>query len=162
LTARISDIVVVEMSHAREKHPPVLLLAAVLEALVASGQPTFTEADLDTVLSWLAEPARSETLRELHRNGWLEADPAGGTHALTAAGRQVYEAFRRAALPEFPGGLTPEQIVRALLHRSLEELAAAGREALVPVLPAPPLLTTKAVVREAETHALHGGPELDG
>ena len=142
----------------------LLARAAVVEALAASPLASFTDADLDRTLSWLAEPARSETLRALRRSGWLEADPAGG-YTLTTAGRQIHAALRL-TIPEggarfhgLPGGLTPEQIVDALLTRSLEELAAAGRRALVPVLPVLPLLTTEAVAKSAEIQALQGRPK---
>ena len=143
----------------------LLARAGVLETLATFGRPTFTAADLDATLSWLAEPARGETLRALCRSGWLTVD-AAGAHALTEAGRQVWDAVRRAVLPEgsreshaLPAGLTTGQIVRALLTRSVEELAAAGREALVPVLPALPLVTTQAVAQAAETQALQGRPK---
>jgi DNA-binding transcriptional ArsR family regulator len=151
------------MSDAREtSDPTVLVRAAAVEALLASGHATFTEIDLEQVLAWLAEPARSETLRALRRSGWLEADPHG-VHRLTEAGRRIHDALRRAVLVQgvqnpIPDGLTLEEIVHALLSRGLEELATAGREALVPILPSPPLLTTKAVVQMAETHALQGHP----
>jgi DNA-binding transcriptional ArsR family regulator len=141
----------------------VLVRAAAVEALLASGNATFTEIDLEQALAWLAEPARSETLRALRHSGWLEADPHG-LHRLTEAGRRIHDALRRAFLvhgaqnPPIPDGLTLEEIVQALLRRGLEELATAGREALVPILPSPPLLTTRAVVQMAETHALQGHP----
>lgn len=136
--------------------------AAAVEVLVASGRSAFTETDLEQALAWLAEPARSETLRALRRSGWLEVDPHG-FHRLTETGRRIHDALRHAVLvqgiqPPIPDGLTLEEIVRALLSRGLEELAAAGREALVPILPSPPLLTTKAVVQMAETHALQVHP----
>jgi len=136
----------------------VLLRAAAVEALLASGRATFTEKDLEQALAWLAEAARSETLRALRRSGWLEADPHG-IHRLTEAGLRIHDTLRRAALfqgPPIPDGLTLEEIIQALAGRSLEELATAGREALVPILPSPPLLTTRAVVQAAETHALQG------
>jgi DNA-binding transcriptional ArsR family regulator len=143
----------------------LLARAAVLETLASLARPSFTAADLDEILAGLAEPARGETLRALRRSGWLTVD-AAGTQALTEAGRRVWEAVRRAVLPEgspesraLPAGLTTGQIVRALLTRSVEELAAAGREALVPVLPALPLVTPKAVAQAAETQALQGRPE---
>ena len=150
------------MSDAREtSEPTVLVRAAAVEALLATGLATFTESDLEQALAWLAEPARSETLRALRHSGWLEADPQG-LHRLTEAGRRIHDTLRRVALGQqlspIPEGLTLEEIVRALLRRGLEELAAAGREALVPILPSPPLLTTKAVVQTAETHALQGQP----
>jgi len=156
------------MSDARETPPKeapetmVLVRAAAVEALLASGRATFTEIDLEKTLAWLAEPARSETLRALRRSGWLEADPHG-FHRLTEAGRRIHDALRAvlahgAQNPPIPDGLTLEEIVQALLSRGLEELATAGREALVPILSSPPLLTTKAVVQMAETHALQGHP----
>lgn len=137
----------------------ILVRAAAVEALLASGHATFTENDLEQALAWLAEPARSETLRALRHSGWLEADPQG-IHRLTEAGRRIHDTLRRAVLFQgplpIPDGLTLEEIVQALVGRSLEELATAGREALVPILPSPPLLTTRAVVQAAETHALQG------
>jgi DNA-binding transcriptional ArsR family regulator len=140
-----------------------LVRAAAVEALLASGRATFTEDDLEQALDWLAEPARSEILRALRRSGWLEADPHG-LHRLTEAGLRIHDALRRAVLvqgaqpPPIPDGLTLEEIIHALLGRGLEELATAGREALVPILSSPPLLTTKAVIQMAETHALQGHP----
>lgn len=243
--------------------------AAVMEALVESARPAFSPQDLDEILYWLDEGARTAALRALRQSGWLEFDPAAG-HALTDAGRWVSDvlsflhhrlresellptvegvryaldigldplrhlqsmrsrlaamrqeidealashsevvlrrtagklqevlrlseriravldavrldqvAARRvaraihdllsrlhgasstlhAAVTEvgrqylrLTAGLTTEQIVRALMAKSLGELAAAGREALFPVLPAPPLLTTDAVAYAAELQA---------
>jgi hypothetical protein len=244
--------------------------AAVMEALVESARPAFSPQDLDEVLYWLAEPARTATLRALRQSGWLEFDPALG-HALTDAGRWVCDVLsflhhrlgaselrptvegvryaldigldplrhlqsmrsRLAALRQeidealashsevvlrrtaeklrealrlseriravldavrldqaaarrvareihdllsrlhgasstlhaavtevgrqylrLTAGLTTEQIVRALMAKSRDELAAVGRSALLPVLPAPPLLTTDAVAYAAEVQTL--------
>lgn len=133
----------------------LLVRAAVLEAL------TWQPSSRMDALSWLTEPARGETLRALRRSGWLEPDPDESL-ALTRTGRQVWDALRRAAVPEsnparaLLADVTPEQIVRALLARNAEELAEAGRAVLVPVLPAPPLLTTEAIARAAESQALAG------
>ena len=139
------------MSDARDPSDFTLLVrAAAFEALLASGRAFFTAADLDHHLSWLAEPARNEILRALLRHGWLEAVPQG-VHRLTETGRRSHGILRRAAL--FPDEMNLEEIVHALLRHSLEELAAAGRAALVPVLSPPPLLTTRSVVHAAETHA---------
>lgn len=52
------------------------------------------------------------------------------------------------------GGLTTEQIVRALMSRSCDELAAVAREALLPVASPPPLLTTEVLASAAEQQAL--------
>jgi hypothetical protein len=251
--------------------------AAVLEALVESARGSFTPRDLDEVLYWLAEPARSATVRALRASGWLEIPPAGsGGAALTDAGRwahdvlsflhkrlreaellptvagvryaleigldplrhlqsmrsrlvalreeidsalashsevvlrrtaarlrdaldlsqqiravldavrpdqaaarrvtrEIHELLSRlhgagavlhAAITEvgrqyiqLTAGLTVEQIVGALMGKSLDELAAVGREALQPVLAAPPLLTTEAVAHAAELQALRDRPE---
>jgi len=244
--------------------------AAVMEALVESGRPAFSPQDLDESLYWLAEPARTATLRALRQSGWLEFEPAAG-HFLTDTGRWVCDVLsflhhrlresellptvegvryaleigldplrhlqsmrsRLAALRQeidealashsevvlrrtaeklrevlrlseriravldavrldqvaarrvvreihdllsrlhgasstlhaavtevgrqylrLTAGLTTEQIVRALMAKSLDELAAVGREALLPVLPAPPLLTTEAVGYAAEVQVL--------
>jgi hypothetical protein len=134
----------------------LLARAAVLEAL-ASAEP-----DFDAALSWLTGPARGETLNALGRSGWLEPGPAG-TFVLTALGRQVWNAIRRAGSPRtappsplLPAGITPDQIIQALLALGLKELAEAGRDALVPVLQAFPLLSTDAVARAAETQARSG------
>lgn len=138
----------------------MLVRAAVLEALAS--QP-YTEAGIEEALSWLGEPARGDILRALHRSGWLEepdpADPTG-TIALTGIGRQIWQALRRAvdpkpapAPPLLPPGITPDQVVRALLARGLEGLAAAGREALVPIVPAQPFLNAEGVAWAAETQA---------
>ena len=132
----------------------VLLRAAALEALLATGRASFTAADLDYGLSWLAEPARSEILRALLHDGWLEADPQGALR-LTEAGRRSHDFLRRAALlhGSLPDEVSPEEIVHALLGRTLEELATLGRAALFPILSAPPLLATRSVVKAAETQA---------
>ncbi len=57
------------------------------------------------------------------------------------------------------GGLTAREIVEALMQISRDELAAAGREALMPVLAPPPLLTTEVVASAAEQQALRDRPE---
>lgn len=152
------------MGDARETlQPTILVRAAAFEALLADGRDSFTEADLEAALAWLAEPARSATLQALRRSGWLASDPAG-TWRPTDLGIQIHDALRAAAEAGLPyqgllAGLTPDLIVRALLGRGLEELAAAGRESLVPVLSAVPLLTTSTVIQAAETHALRGKPK---
>ena len=251
--------------------------AAVLEALVESSRPAFSTEDLDEVLYWLAEPARTGVLRTLRQSGWLDYDAAAG-NVLTDAGRWAYDvlsflhrrlresellptlagvryaldigldpirhlqslrsrlvllreeidaamashsevvlrrtaeklrdvlelsgriravldavridqvAARRvareihellsrlhgagaslhAAITEvgrqylhLTAGLTTEQIVRALMSKSLDELAAVGREALLPALEPPPLLTIAAVAHAAELQVLRERPESE-
>lgn len=55
-------------------------------------------------------------------------------------------------------GLTVEQIVTALRRLPFDELAATGREALQPIVAAPPLLTTEVVAQAAEIHLLREHP----
>jgi hypothetical protein len=63
---------------------------------------------------------------------------------------------------QLTGGVTNEQIVRALMRRSREELAAVGREALLPIARPPPLLTTDVVASAAEqqVHKDRPAPEV--
>jgi hypothetical protein len=248
--------------------------AAVVEALVESARAAFSSEDLDEVLYWLVEPARSTVLRALRQSGWLEFDPTAG-HVLTDSGRwahdvlsflhrrlresellptvagvryaldigldpvrhlqsmrsrlvalreeidaalashsevvlrrtaeklgealglssriravldavrldqvaarrvarEIHELLSRlhgagaelhAAITEvgrqylrLTAGLTVEQIVRALMARSREDLADVGRAALLPALAPPPLLTTEAVAQAAELQALRDHP----
>ena len=57
------------------------------------------------------------------------------------------------------GGLTTEQVVRALMSRSQEELARVAREVLLPVVTPPPLVTTDVLGSAAEQQALRVRPE---
>jgi len=66
-------------------------------------------------------------------------------HAVVQLGRQY---LRLAA------GLTVEQIVTALQRLPVDELARAGRNALEPVVAAPPLLTTDVIAQAAELQVL--------
>src|SRR5581483_7220319 len=52
--------------------------AAVMETLVASARPAFSQQDLDEILYWLVEPARAAVLRALRQSGWLEFEPSTG------------------------------------------------------------------------------------
>jgi hypothetical protein len=64
--------------------------AAVMEALVESARPVFSPDDLDEVLYWLVEPARTAVVRALRQSGWLEFDPSTG-HMLTDSGRWAHD-----------------------------------------------------------------------
>ena len=59
------------------------------------------------------------------------------------------------------GGLTTEQIVRALMSRARDELAAVARAALLPVVTPPPLVTTDVLCSAAEQQALRERPEAE-
>src|SRR5262249_38092523 len=93
-------------------------------------------------------PAR-RVAREIHD---LLSRLHGASSTLHAAVTEVGRQYLR-----LTAGLTTEQIVRALMAKSLAELAAVGREALLPVLPAPPLLTTDALAYGAGLQARGGG-----
>lgn len=67
-----------------------LVRSAALETLLASGMPSFTNADLDQMLWWLDEPARDATCKVLRQSGWLAYDPRDGT-TITDAGRWAYD-----------------------------------------------------------------------
>jgi len=58
-------------------------------------------------------------------------------------------------------GLTAEQIVRALMRRSLAELGDLGREALLPVHVPPPLLTIEVAASAAEMQFLRERAEKE-
>jgi hypothetical protein len=94
----------------------------------------------------LDQVAARRVAREIHD---LLSRLHGASSTLHAAVTEVGRQYLR-----LTAGLTTEQIVRALMAKSRDELAAAGREALLPVLPAPPLLTTDAVAYAAEVQVL--------
>ena len=94
----------------------------------------------------LDQGAARRVVREIHD---LLSRLHGASSTLHAAVTEVGRQYLR-----LTAGLTTEQIVRALMAKSLDELAAVGREALLPVLPAPPLLTTEAVGYAAEVQVL--------
>ena len=94
----------------------------------------------------LDQAAARRVAREIHD---LLSRLHGASSTLHAAVTEVGRQYLR-----LTAGLTTEQIVRALMAKSRDELAAVGRAALLPVLPAPPLLTTDAVAYAAEVQAL--------
>lgn len=71
--------------------------------------------------------------------------------AITEIGRQYLR---------LTAGLTIEQIVRALMNHSKEELSGVGRSVLLPALAPVPLLTTEAVALAAEVQALRERQEV--
>ncbi|HYO14310.1 MAG TPA: hypothetical protein VE685_14030 [Thermoanaerobaculia bacterium] len=100
-----------------------LIRSAVLEALVQSTRPGFSQEDLDRALDWLTGPVRKEVIQQLHQVGWLGFDPDAG-HFLTEAGRCVYEmlAFLRQLLLE-GNSLPPAiRVVRLALDGGLDPL----------------------------------------
>jgi len=131
-----------EIESARASHSEVVLrraAARIAEALALSGQ---LRAVLDRV------PLDNRTARRLVREihdllSRLHGGSAELHRAITEVGRQYLH---------LTAGVTVEQVVRALMRQSLDDLAAVAREALLPVLAPPPLLTTEAVAHAAEVH----------
>jgi hypothetical protein len=157
-----------------------LIRTAVLQALADSPGPVFSSRDLGKVIPWVPARTRSAALRVLRQGGWLESDPASGL-VLTETGRRAQEvlallhrgegegASASAGLPvsrmdlasleiRLAAGLTVDEIAAALRGKSLNELAAAGRAALLPTLPPLPLPVTDAVAQAAETHVRRRRP----
>ena len=129
-----------EIEAARASHSEVVLRQAarrIDDALALSAQ---LRAVLDRVP--LDHRSARRVVREIHD---LLSRLLGGSaelhRAVTEVGRQYLH---------LTAGVTVEQIVRALMRESREDLAAVGREALLPALAPPPLLTTDAVAHAAE------------
>ena len=131
-----------QIEAARASHSEVVLRQAarrIDDALALSGQ-------IRTVLDRVPIDHRSarRIVREIHDLlSRLHGGSAELHRALTEVGRQYLH---------LTGGVTVEQIVRALMREPLDVLAAAGRQALLPALAPPPLLTTEAVAHAAEVH----------
>lgn len=149
-----------------------LIRTAVLQALADSPGPVFSSRDLGKAIPWVPARTRSAALRVLRQGGWLESDPAAGL-VLTETGRRAQEvlallhrgedASASTGLPvsrmdlasleiRLAAGLTVDEIAAALRGKSLGELAAAGRAALLPTLLPLPLPVTDAVAQAAEIH----------
>lgn len=133
-----------EIEAARASHSEVVLRRTarrIDEALQLSAR---IRAALDRVP--LDHVAARTVAREIHGLLALLHGAGSDLHAaVTEVGRQYLA---------LSGGLTTEQIVRALMSRSVEELARVAREALLPVLAPPPLVTTEVLASAAEQQAL--------
>ncbi len=133
-----------EIEAARASHSEVVLLRTarrIEDTLKLSAQ---IRAALDRVP--LDHVAARTVAREIH--GLLAQLHGAGSElhsAVTEVGRQYLV---------LTGGLTTEQIVRALMSRSRDELARVAREALLPVVTPPPLVTTDVLASAAEQQAL--------
>lgn len=133
-----------EIETARASHSEVFLRRAAGKLDEALALSTQIRTVLDQVP--LDHLAARRVAREIHdllsRLHGVSADLHA---AVTEVGRQYLR---------LTAGLTTEQIVRALMRLSREELASAAREALLPVQAPPPLLTTEVVAHAAEQHIL--------
>lgn len=132
-----------EIDDALASHSEVVLRKTAAKLQDVLGLSQRIRAVLETVR--LDQEAARRVAREIHD---LLARLHGASSSLHAAITEVGRQYLK-----LTAGLTTEQIIRSLMSLSLEQLAAAGQEALLPVLPAPPLLTTDAVAYAAEVQA---------
>lgn len=140
-----------EIDSARASHSEVVLRRTarrIDDALKLSAQ---IRAALDRVP--LDHVSARAVARELHG---LLAELHGASSELH---RDVTEVGRQYLA--LTGGLTTEQIVRALMTRVREDLARVAREALLPVVTPPPLVTTDVLGSAAEQQALRERPERE-
>lgn len=129
---------------ARSSHSEVMLRQAAgkLDEVLKLSQNIRTV--LDKVPVQL--PAARQIAREVHNLLSRLHGTSSELHGeITEIGRQYLR---------LTAGLTVEQIVRSLMKCSLEELAAVGSSAILPILPAVPLLTTESVALAAEIQFL--------
>ncbi len=140
-----------EIDWARASHSEVVLRRTarrIEDALKLSAQ---IRAALDRVP--LDHVSARAVAREIH--GLLALLHGAGSELhrdVTEVGRQYLT---------LTGGLTTEQIVRALISRSRDELAGVARDALLPVVTPPPLVTTDVLGSAAEQQALRERPEAE-
>jgi hypothetical protein len=131
-----------EIEAARASHSEVVLRRAAGRLDAALELSTQIRAVLDRVP--LDHAAARQVAREIH-------DLLSRLHGVgSELHRDITEVGRQYL--ELTAGMTVEQIVRALMAKSTEELASVGRDALLPVLRRPPLLTTEVLAHAAETH----------
>lgn len=140
-----------ELEAARASYSEVVLRKAISKLDAALELSTQIRAVLDRVP--LDQRAARTIVRDIHDLlSQLHGNSSELHQAVVELGRQY---LRLAA------GLTVEQIVSALRRLSVEELGRIGRDALQPVLAAPPLLTTEVVAQAAEGHILRERPSPD-
>lgn len=140
-----------EIDAARASHSEVVLrrtTSRIQDTLKLSAQ---LRAALDRVP--LDHVAARAVAREIHG---LLAQLHGASSELHSA---VTEVGRQYLV--LTGGLTTEQIVRALMSRSGEELARVARDALLPAVAPPPLVTTDVLASAAEQQVLRDRPQAE-
>jgi hypothetical protein len=133
-----------EMEAARASHSEVILRDAAqkLQLALDLSKQIRTVLDLIPVGHKQARSVARDVHDLLSRLHMVASDLQS---AITEVGRQYLQ---------LTGGLTVEQIIRALMRRSRDELAELGREAVLPVHVPPPLLTTDVVASAAEMQFL--------
>ncbi len=131
-----------EMEVARASHSEVVLRRAVIKLQEALNLSAQIRAVHDRIP--IGNLSARRVLREIHDLlSRLHGVGADLQAAITQVGRQYIQ---------LTAGLTLEQIVRTLMGRPLQELAALGREALMPGFVPPPLLTSDVVAFAAEEY----------
>lgn len=131
----------------------------VLQILAEGRHSVFTPRDLGGPMPWVDGRARFAIVRALRAGGWVEEDPETGGLVLTDTGRRAYALLLDLLRDDRSGatapqtrstsGLTADEVT-TIRDRSLGELAAAGREALLPVFPPLPLLSTDVMAQAAD------------
>jgi len=140
-----------EIERARASYSEVVLRRAIGGLNAVLNLSNQIRAVLDCVS--LDQRAARAVLRDIHDLlSQLHGSSSELHHAVVQLGRQY---LRLAA------GLTVEQIVTALQRLPLDELATTGRNALEPVVAAPPLLTTDVVAQAAELQVLRERPSSE-
>jgi hypothetical protein len=140
-----------EIEDARASHSEVVLRRAALKLDEATRLSAQIRAAMDRVP--VDHVAARKVVREVHDLlSRLHGAGAELHAAITEVGRQYLHLTH---------GLTIEQIVGALMRKTRPELAAAGRDALLPALRPPKLLTTEVVASAAEQHFLRERQEAE-
>jgi hypothetical protein len=131
-----------EIEDALATHSEVVLRATAKKIDEALSHSSRINALIDRIPR--GTPRAWRSVREIHDQlSRLHGRVAELHGAITEVGRQYLR---------LTAGLTTQQIVAALIRKPKELLAAAGREALLPALAPPALLTTEALAYRAAAH----------
>jgi hypothetical protein len=131
-----------EIEDALSTHSEVMLRATAKKIEEALSHSSRINALLDRIPK--STPRAWRSVREIHDQlSRLHGRVAELHGAITEVGRQYLR---------LTAGLTTQQIVAALIRKPKELLAEAGKEALLPALAPPALLTTEALAYRAAAH----------
>lgn len=129
-----------ELEAARSSYSEVVLRKSIAKLNAALELSNDIRKVLDKIP--LDQRAARAVAREIHE---LVSQLLGKSSELHSAVVQLGRQYL-----QLSQGLTTEQIVAALMRLTRDELNEVGREALLPVIAAPPLLTTEVVASAAE------------
>jgi hypothetical protein len=131
-----------EIETARASYSEVLLRKAITKLDASLDLSAQIRAVLDRIP--LDQRAARAVVRDIHDLlSQLHGNSSELHQAVVELGRQYLQ---------LSAGLTVEQIISALQRLTAEELGSVGKDALLRVIAAPPLLTTEVVAHAAETH----------